>query len=275
MGWVYFRKMFGSNVKLSGLKDFSLVCYKQFLQTLKASDYTVLSLVEFIERERNIDKNERLIILRHDIDRNPKRALSIAEIEREFDFRSSYYINSRNALNHSKTIKEIISLGHELGYHYSDLTDSKGNVEKAYISFKKNLTILRQFYDIKTISMDGKPLSPYHNLDLWKSYNYRDNAILTEFYQDLDYSLFAYYTDTGRRWNNDSINIRDKTNTKKNWPTYNSSFEIIKAIKNNSFPTRVVINIHPEHWTKNVLSWYLKLIWQMFKNIFKYFLRKL
>ena len=58
MGWVYFRKMFGSNVKLSGLKDFSLVCYKQFLQTLKASDYTVLSLVEFIERERNIDKNE-------------------------------------------------------------------------------------------------------------------------------------------------------------------------------------------------------------------------
>jgi hypothetical protein len=257
------------------MKDFSHLTYRELLIACEKASYRILSLGDFVKEEQQLDNYDQIIILRHDIDRKPQRALKMAIIENEFNIRSSYYINSRNAAQHSNCVKKIVKLGHEIGYHYSDLTDCKGNLQQAFVNFRKNLSALRQFYNIKTISMDGKPLSRYNNLDMWNEFDYKKVGIAKEFYLDIDYSLFAYYTDTGRSLNNEAFNIKDRPISKQVWPKYKSTFEIIDAIKSGTFPPKVVINIHPEHWTNNTISWYTKLIWQSFKNIFKIFLKKL
>ena len=46
--------------------------------------------------------------------------------------------------------------------------------------------------------------------DLWKKYNYRDFGIIGEPYFDVDYSKVLYLTDTGRRWDGDKVNVRDR-----------------------------------------------------------------
>ena len=43
-----------------------------------------------------------------------------------------------------QVIKEIAALGHEIGYHYEELTTHKGNVSQALGAFKENLEKLRE-----------------------------------------------------------------------------------------------------------------------------------
>ncbi|MBL6729986.1 MAG: hypothetical protein ISP74_03675 [Bacteroidia bacterium] len=40
-------------------------------------------------------------------------------------------------------IREIASMGHEIGYHYEDMDFAKGDVDKAYELAKKHLAQLR------------------------------------------------------------------------------------------------------------------------------------
>ena len=41
-------------------------------------------------------------------------------------------------------------------------------------------------------------------------YDYRDYGIIAEPYFDVDFDEVFYLTDTGRRWDGDSVSVRDK-----------------------------------------------------------------
>ena len=112
--------------------------------------------------------------------------------------------------NEPNIIREIQTLGHEIGYHYEDLTLCKGNPDKAIKSFERNLNYFRQFGPVKTICMHGSPLSRFDNRKLWEKYNYRDFGITGEPYFDIDFAKVLYLTDTGRRWDGEKMSIRDK-----------------------------------------------------------------
>jgi hypothetical protein len=64
------------------------------------------------------------VLWRHDIDMSPHRALALARIEREEDVVASYFVhlhsNFYNALEAEVvgTLKDIASLGHEIGLHF-------------------------------------------------------------------------------------------------------------------------------------------------------------
>ena len=214
------------------------------------------------------------MILRHDVDRKIRNSLQIARIEKKLKINSSFYLKSHHIFKFPEIIKEFEMLAHEVAYHYSELTKNFGNFEKAKKAFIRNLAIIREIVDIKTISMDGIPIKNIDNKELWKHFNYKDYGINGEIYQDIDYNEFAYYTDTGRKWNNKNINVRDKVVTNKEWPVYKSTYEMMNAIQNGTFPDKAVINIHPEHWADNYFDWYKKLIWQSVKNVGKFILIK-
>jgi len=81
---------------------------------------------------------------------------------------------------------------------------------EAFRDFKENLEKLRKLYPVKTICVHGSPLSKWDNRDLWKRYDYRDFGIIAEPYFDIEFSDVLYLTDTGRRWDGNAFNIRDK-----------------------------------------------------------------
>ena len=73
--------------------DFTLKIYKKFLHSLLANDYSFQPLENFIQHPNK----EKIVILRHDVDRNPGNALVIAEIEKDAGIKASYYFRKVKA----------------------------------------------------------------------------------------------------------------------------------------------------------------------------------
>ena len=175
--------------------DFTLSSYKRLLKVLISNDYSFQTLFDFIQQPEG-----KTVILRHDIDRKPENALVIAEIEQEADLKASYYFRVVRHSYNEDIVKQIADMGHEIGYHYENMSTCNGDLRLAIDDFRLNLERLRRLYPVKTICMHGSPLSKWNNLDLWKKYDYRDYGIIVEPYFDVDFDEVFYLTDTGRRW---------------------------------------------------------------------------
>jgi hypothetical protein len=135
------------------MKDFTQEKYKELLSGIKEKNIPVFGIKDFIEYPVN-----KGIIIRHDVDRKAKNALITAKIENEFGFKTTYYFRITKGSFKPEIIKEISDMGHEIGYHYEDLSIAKGNYEKAIELFTKHLKKFDTLADVKTIAMHGRPL---------------------------------------------------------------------------------------------------------------------
>ena len=237
----------------------------------KFKDDTEVSSTRHLTLEKI--KNQRNIILRHDIDDHPKNALCFARIQSSKKIFGTYYFRAVSQSYDESVIKEIHDLGHEVGYHYETMDTFKGDVDKAYDEFCRNLEKFQKLTSVKTISMHGSPMSPYDNREIWKKYDYKKLGIIAEPYFDMHFNELFYITDTGRRWDGHLYNVRDKA-TKENPITnpdflklrFHSTHDIIKAVENNQFPKQAMLNFHPQRWNNKPIPWMIELIWQNIKN---------
>ncbi len=229
---------------------------------------------------------KKFCILRHDIDRIPENALIFARLESDLNIKGSYYFRIVPASFNFKIMNRVKELGHEIGYHYEDvdltlkLERSKPKdqnlsedklVDLAYQSFCKNLKIFKDNFNSKTICMHGSPISKYDNRIIWKKYNYKNLGIVGEPYFDINWEEFGYLTDTGRRWNGNSVNIRDKVDFSpfsKKLRELKSTFDIISNI--DKLPNKLMITVHPERWHNTYYKWIQQLAYQNLKNVAKY-----
>jgi hypothetical protein len=297
--------------------DFTLTSYSFLLKTLLNQGFSFQTFEEFMAKP-----NLKSVVLRHDIDKIPENALLMADLEHKLGIKASYHFRVSLKSNDPICIKKIVLMQHEVGYHYelqkvedngqNDLKIESVSLKEEFSLFKENLSYFRKFYPVKVISMHGNPLSKLDNRRLWKYYDYRESGIICEPYFDIDYSNILYLTDTGRRWDGNKFNIRDKavksSTFRSNDPhqtqlsfqdwlvkpiygslmdmtqesvdfqnkfKFRSTYEIIRAAINNELPMKIIINTHPQRWTDNSLPWMKELIWQNVKNVGKYFLVKL
>ena len=244
-------------------KDFTLDVYNNLLDTLYNNGYTFSTLEKFLS-----ENNSNNVVLRHDVDKNPDRALKMAEIEYKKNITASYYFRIVKKSNDPIVIKKIIGMGHEIGYHYEDLALANGNYEQAITSFEKNLDYFRKFYPVKTICMHGSPLSQWDNRLIWKKIEYNQYGIIGEPYFDIDYTEVDYFTDTGRKWNSQNENIRDKVVSNKKLE-FKSTFDLIRGIDEKIISENIIINSHPQRWSQNFSSWLIELTTQRIKNTIK------
>ncbi|MDR1585617.1 MAG: hypothetical protein LBS07_05530, partial [Prevotellaceae bacterium] len=162
------------------MKDFTLSTYKKLLDTLLEKGYVFFTFEEYCSGKAS----GKFVVIRHDIDNKPANTLKIAEIESVLSLKATYYFRTNARVFDTDIIKKIASSGHEIGYHYRDLTQAGGNCKEAIDLFRQNLSNLRFFVPISTIAMDGNPWSKYDNRDLWKKYDYRNFGIIGEPYFD-------------------------------------------------------------------------------------------
>ena len=66
--------------------DFTLSTYKKLISTLRSQGYFFQTFEEYIQNPK-----EKVVILRHDVDRLPWNAFVIAKIEKEAGIKASYY----------------------------------------------------------------------------------------------------------------------------------------------------------------------------------------
>ena len=275
-------------------QDFTIQIYKKFINAILAKKYKILPCKNFFlfENGNNHLITNNFITLRHDVDIRPLQSLAFAKIQFELGLHCTYYFRIVPSSFNEIIIKTISSLGHEIGYHYETMDLCKGDMDKAYTEFCKNLDRFRKIVPIETICMHGSPLSKFDNRAIWEKYDYKQLGIIGEPYFDLNFSKTCYLTDTGRRWDGGNYSVRDKPFTKTTlsyaikkevntdaysinkikpnlWPKYHRTSEIINSIENESFPKQAMITFHPQRWSDNNGRWATEFFSQNIKNIFK------
>ena len=112
----------------------------------------------------------RKIILRHDIDFCPIRALHIAKLENKLSISSTYFFLINTEFynlqfdDNKKILKEILSLGHQIGLHF-DASFYRAS-EKLNLECKKEVKVLENIINkkVKIISFH-RPSEKILNMD--------------------------------------------------------------------------------------------------------------
>lgn len=226
------------------MKEFTFSIFKKLLTSFQTNDYCINSFHNFLQNSVDNCDNKKLI-LRHDVDRFPKQTLQMARMDAEMGISSTYYFRIVPSVFKDNVLKEVSDLGHEIGYHYEDLTLCKGNYKKAIDSFEKNITKVRKYYPVKTICMHGSPASLWDNKKIWDKYNYKGYGILADTSFDIDYDEIFYITDNGFGWNKTNTSVRDKVKSKFDIPIKNTH-HLINLIEQNKLPDKIMLNAHPD-----------------------------
>ncbi len=263
--------------------DFTVTKYHSLLQALQEAGYRFCTFRRFMEE----GQPDRSVVLRHDVDRLPGNALRLARLETGMEVEATYYFRIVPQSFQPEMIRRIAGMGHEIGYHYEDLSLMAGRLKKsgiapttpvgmpdlfgqAILHFERSLEMLRQLAEIRTICMHGSPLSRWDNRKLWESYDYRDYGIIAEPYFDVDYSRVLYVTDTGRSWKNREANVRDRVDSPFDH-RIGSTPHFIRLLRQGALPGRLMINTHPQRWHPPGIPWGKELVWQNIKNAGKFF----
>jgi hypothetical protein len=228
-------------------KDFTIHKFRKLCEAV-ASNYQTITMADYFEGANP----EKFVLMRHDVDRMPGHALETARIEHELGIRSTYYFRAMKNTFKPDIMKQIEDMGHEVGYHYEDLSVANGNSEKAIEIFSSNLANFRRICDVKTICMHGRPLSKYDNRDLWKTYDFEDYGIIGEAYLSAGKEL-NYFSDTGRNWG-DKNSLRDFIPGKDEMSSLNNTNDLVNVIKDATLDNFYILS-HPERWSSNIVYW--------------------
>jgi len=253
------------------MMDFTLKVYKELLRLFLQTGYTSQTYNRY-----NSTNSGKIIVLRHDVDNKKFNSLVFAKIQHNLGICGTYYFRIVPQSFDEIIMREIAGLGHEVGYHYESMDTARGDVDKAYEDFCRNLERFRKIVPIETVCMHGSPLSKFDNRAIWEKYDYHSLGIKAEPYFDLDFNTTLYLTDTGRRWDGGKVSIRDKamasqpvTNPDFLRRKYRSSFDIIRTLQKADFPGQVMMTFHPQRWTDKPMPWAKELVLQNVKNVVK------
>lgn len=228
--------------------------------------------------EVNADLNN-YIVLKHDVETDVSHAYEIAQIEKKYGHRGSYYVQAYLLDNYTNVdmLSKMQKMGHEISYHYDVLDSCKGDFDRAIDEFEKICQLFEQKgFQIVTVCQHGNPIierNGYHsNRDFFRSKRVRDlyphiMDIMVNFKEQVP-TDYLYFSDAGRAFrliydpiNNDVIDSDDKN------VLYNdlvSLFGVLDTIKGN------IVSIHPHRWTKSVLIYTVKkFIFKVLKFVAK------
>ena len=258
--------------------DFTLSSYRILIETLLSQGFNFSTFSDFLIKNIIVIQ-KKTIILRHDVEQLYENALQFAIIQNQLGIVGTYFFRILQKHFKKDIVKQIADLGHEIGYHYDDLTECNGDYDKAILRFEKNLNILREIAPVQTICMDGSPLSLYDNKDLWNHYDYRDYGVIGEPYYDIDFNEVFYLTDTGRRWDGWKTSVRDKVPQQEKWNkeglVFHSTNDIIYAANQDKLPGKIMMTFHPQRWHDRISPWLNEFVSQNAKNLIKYYLIKI
>jgi hypothetical protein len=234
-------------------KDFTQKKYSDLIECL-ADRYPTFCVMDYSLAQHSHSLPENYFIVRHDVDGNIRNALEMARIDAMHGIRSTFYFRVKPLLFNPHIIKHIYLLGHEIGYHYEVLSDTKGDMRKARLLFDRNLKKVRSIAPVKTVCMHGRALSPHSNLDFWTQNSLERFDLIAEPYLTIDYSDKYYFSDTSRCWDNHKYNLRDIVDSRGNRgvTTTDGFIEFLQT----DDPKKGAILTHSNFWVDSWFQWW-------------------
>ena len=215
------------------------------------------------------------IILKHDVETNPKKALSMAQIEHSFGMSGTYYVQGYllDSPENIKILKEIQSLGHEVSYHYDVMDSNQGDIQKAEIEFDSYLKLFQSHgFSINTICQHGNPIikrSGYSsNRDFFRqmgdSIKYRNILDVVVNFKSRLGLRYTYVSDAGLKWRIVSEPESDDQSGSKGLIEIQGISELQNMVQRGE---SLIVSIHPHRWQKNKFTYSIKVM--LFKIIKK------
>lgn len=208
------------------------------------------------------EKLEKWVVIKHDVEAKPKRALKLAKIENIYGIRATYYFQASLIKDNLTLLKKIAALGHEVSYHYDVLDACSGDLIKAENEFDFYVGLLRaNNFPVRTVCPHGNPVLERNgwnsNKDFFRNpeISKRNSDILDIVVQSEKVSSdgYTYISDAGYTWNIisnvDSNDLVEEPNRK-----LKSIDEVINVIGLNN---RVIISTHPHRWGETELGNYI------------------
>lgn len=180
--------------------EFTFDAYKKLVITALNEGYSICSY-------ENVDEYKKVIILRHDVDISPYKALELAEIEYEIGVQSTYFVllstefyNIFSAKS-SKIFAKILNMGHQIGLHFDEQKYKTSSLEqlKEYIYYEVEILTRALGTKIKVVSMHRPS-----KLILNKSIEL-DGLINTYSYKY--FKKMKYISDSRMCWREDPIEV--------------------------------------------------------------------
>jgi len=226
--------------------DFTTDKYEQLCKSLREK-YISATVLEYLEGLRS---KKRFVVLRHDVDRFPKNALTMARLEHRMGIHATYYFRFPSTFK-KEVMDDIAAMDHEIGYHYECFAKARGDIEKSIELFEKELSIVRDAgFPIKTISAHGGSAT-YSSTDLWRDHDFREYGILGDAHLSLlpNHNL-TYFSDTGRTWSSAAA---------KTIPPHSPRYirrtdDLICQLRDEHYANYYLL-VHPERWASNNLQW--------------------
>lgn len=212
-----------------------------------------------------LDENcdESFLVIKHDVETNPRKALELAKIENRYNHKGSYYVQGyllKNK-NNISILKEIQRLGHEVSYHHDVMDSNKGDLNMAKKEFEDYIKLFKDNeFVIKTVCQHGNPVverSGYNsNRDFFRDLGIRnyfeDITEIMVSLKDKTKADYKYISDAGYGWkviydpeNNDIIDSSSKDLAL-------SDLEgVLKYIQNNE---SIILSTHPHRWNRSLLK---------------------
>lgn len=264
--------------------------WDKFCKKISELEVVTMSVEETLKK----NKLGKIVVLKHDVETNPKNALKLAKIESKYNLKGSYYVQAYliKNLKNIKILKEIQKLGHEVSYHHDVMDSNKGQIEEAKEEFEKNVKLFeKNGFKVVTVCQHGNPIVKregycsnrdfFRNSDIAEEYNH-----ITEVMVSLKKRIernYEYVSDAGYGWKNifDPEN-NDRVDSSIKDIKIESFEKLISFIKNT--PEMVIISTHPHRWSnlsiilklrKIFFSGIKKIVKKLMKiNIFKAFFEK-
>jgi peptidoglycan/xylan/chitin deacetylase (PgdA/CDA1 family) len=171
-------------------------------------------LIEILATERyrfadfDEDLSDRSVVLRHDVDWSPRKAIRLAEIEADHNATSTYFflVSSPfyNPMNGSvrDCIEQISDLGHEVGLHFSthQYFESTPDGEDGSEPPESKLVdvINRERSALEAVASQSVDVVSFHNPPSWtlrRSFESFVSSYESRFFEEI-----AYLADSNQRW---------------------------------------------------------------------------
>lgn len=188
--------------------EFTYKAYQKLIVKLNEKEYKSCFYDE-------VDFFEKTVILRHDIDFSPKKALEIAKIEYELGVKSTFFVLVSSEFYNifsksvSKALNEIIYMGHQVGLHFDEKRYNKASIEDITKKIYSELNILKMALDRSSdvISMH-RPSKLILNKDI--KFEGAINSYSKKFFTDM-----KYVSDSRMSWKEDIFEVIESEKYKK------------------------------------------------------------
>ena len=232
--------------------NFSYNHYQSILKQALKMGFTIISFGDYPK----FSKKPKIILLRHDIDYSPQRALAIAKIEKKLGLKSTYFVRVHGEYYHPfdhqsySAIKMITELGHEIGLHSEARSLAQEFKIPVVALFRIEKEILEKIFDLKVVSAS-------EHADLGRSQNYWQKHLFAQIakrkvgikHYPQEWSDFKYLSDSLGSWKEGCLcqNLRKYVKIQAlvhpDWWGPGAQKEIRKLIKANPLAKNVKISI--------------------------------